>query len=51
LSIGLVGNNKIITHHTINAWKYREKIERERFAIEKKLLCQYQENNPLDLEI
>jgi hypothetical protein len=35
LSIGLVGNNKIITHHTINVWKYREKIERERFAIEK----------------
>jgi hypothetical protein len=35
LSIGLVGNNKITTHHTIYAWKYREKIERERFAIEK----------------
>jgi len=35
LSIGLVGNNKIIIHHTINVWKYREKIKRERFAIEK----------------
>jgi len=35
LSIGLVGNNKISTHHTINVWKYREKIERERFAVEK----------------